>query len=58
MSNEIKKLIKDLVQESQNKDKYIEQLHADISKLHLELLRKEEVIQKYEDPASADTLAE
>ena len=58
MNNETIEVIKTLVREIDNKEKYIDKLHLDLSELHREILRKEEVIQKYEDPASADTLAE
>lgn len=58
MNNETLEVIKTLVREIDNKEKYIDKLHSDLSELHREILRKEEVIQKYEDPASADTLAE
>lgn len=58
MNNETLEVIKTLVREIDNKEKYIDKLHLDLSELHREILRKEEIIQKYEDPASADTLAE
>ena len=58
MNNETIELIKSLVREIDNKDKYINKLHLDLSELHREILRKEEVIQKYEETTSADTLAE
>ena len=58
MNNETIEVIKSLVREIDNKEKYIDKLHLDLSELHREILRKEEIIQKYEDPASADTLAE
>lgn len=58
MNNETLEVIKTLVREIDIKEKYIDKLHLDLSELHRENLRKEEIIQKYEDPASADTLAE
>ena len=58
MNNETIEVIKTLVREIDSKDKYINKLHLDLSELHREILRKEEVIQKYEDLASAVTLAE
>ena len=58
MNNEMIEVIKTLVREIDNKEKYIDKLHLDLSELHREILRKEEVIQKYEETTSADTLAE
>lgn len=58
MNNETLEVIKTLVREIDNKEKYINKLHLDLSELHREILRKEEVIQKYEETTSADTLAE
>ena len=58
MNNETIEVIKSLVREIDNKEKYIDKLHLDLSELHREILRKEEVIQKYEETTSADTLAE
>ena len=58
MNNETIEVIKSLVREIDKKDKYIDKLHLDLSELHREILRKEEVIQKYEETTSADTLAE
>ena len=58
MNNETIEVIKSLVREIDKKDKYINKLHLDLSALHREILRKEEVIQKYEETTSADTLAE
>lgn len=58
MNNETIEVIKSLVREIDNKDKYINKLHLDLSELHREILRKEEVIQRYEETTSADTLAE
>ena len=58
MNNETIEVIKSLVREIDNKEKYINKLHLDLSELHREILRKEEVIQKYEETTSADTLAE
>ena len=58
MNNETLELIKSLVRENDKKDKYIDKLHLDLAELHREILRKEEVIQKYEETTSADTLAE
>ena len=58
MNNETIEVIKSLVREIDKKDKYINKLHLDLSELHREILRKEEVIQKYEETTSADTLAE
>ena len=58
MNNETIEVIKTLVHEIDKKDKYINKLHLDLSELHREILRKEEVIQKYEETTSADTLAE
>ena len=58
MNNETIEVIKTLVREIDNKEKYINKLHLDLSELHREILRKEEVIQKYEETTSADTLAE
>lgn len=49
MNNETIEVIKSLVREIDSKDKYINKLHLDLSELHREILRKEEVIQKYED---------
>ena len=49
MNNETLEVIKLLVREIDNKEKYIDKLHLDLSELHREILRKEEVIQKYED---------
>ena len=49
MNNETIEVIKSLVHEIDSKDKYINKLHLDLSELHREILRKEEVIQKYED---------
>ena len=58
MNNETIEVINSLVREIDKKDKYINKLHLDLSELHREILRKEEVIQKYEETTSADTLAE
>ena len=58
MNKETIEVIKSLVREIDKKDKYINKLHLDLSELHREILRKEEVIQKYEETTSADTLAE
>ena len=58
MNKETIEVIKSLVREIDNKEKYIDKLHLDLSELHREILRKEEVIQKYEETTSADTLAE
>ena len=58
MNNETIEVIKSLVREIDNKEKYIDKLHLDLSELHREILRKEEVIQKHEETTSADTLAE
>lgn len=58
MNNETIEVIKSLVREIDKKDKYINKLHLDLSELHREILRKEEVIQKYEETTSADALAE
>ena len=58
MNNETIEVIKSLVREIDNKEKYIDKLHLDLSELHREILRKEEIIQKYEETTSADTLAE
>ena len=58
MNNETIEVIKSLVREIDSKEKYIDKLHLDLSELHREILRKEEVIQKYEETTSADTLAE
>lgn len=58
MNNKTIEVIKSLVREIDNKEKYIDKLHLDLSELHREILRKEEVIQKYEETTSADTLAE
>ena len=49
MNNETIEVIKTLVHEIDKKDKYINKLHLDLAELHREILRKEEVIQKYED---------
>lgn len=49
MNNETIEVIKSLVREIDIKEKYIDKLHSDLSELHREILRKEEVIQKYED---------
>ena len=58
MNNETIEVIKSLVREIDNKEKYIDKLHLDLSELHREILRREEIIQKYEETTSADTLAE
>lgn len=49
MNNETIEVIKSLVREIDNKEKYIDKLHLDLAELHREILRKEEVIQRYED---------
>lgn len=49
MNNETIEVIKSLVREIDRKDEYIDKLHLDLSELHREILRKEEVIQEYEN---------
>ena len=47
MNKETIEVIKSLVRKIDSKDKYSNKLHLELSELHREILRKEEVIQKY-----------